>query len=153
MPLNAGMRLGAYEILAPLEAGGMGEVYRARDPRLDRDVAIKVLPEGWARDPERLARFEREAAVAAACQIAEALDAAHGKGVVHRVPANVKVTPEGKVKVLDFGLAKASPTMSVAATRAGVILRFLMIRQSEAEDPPAQLHLVTNWFEELKGRK
>ena len=61
MPLSSGSRLGTYEILGPLGAGGMGEVYRARDPKLGRDVAIKVLPEGVARDPERLARFEREA--------------------------------------------------------------------------------------------
>jgi len=180
MPLAVGSRLGAYEILAPLGAGGMGEVYRARDSRLDRDVALKVVAEGFARDPERLARFDREARVLAslnhpniaaihgfeqsegvpflvleyvpgdtlkgplpvadamgvARQITEALIAAHEKGVVHRdlKPANIKITPEGKVKVLDFGLAKAfgdepsegdaarSPTMSVLATRAGVIL-------------------------------
>src|SRR5437773_10851153 len=66
MTLAAGTRLGPYEILAPLGAGGMGEVYRARDPRLGRDVAIKALPEAFARDPERLARFEREARLLAA---------------------------------------------------------------------------------------
>ena len=66
MPLSAGDRLGRYEILAPLGAGGMGEVYRAHDERLDRDVAIKVLPEEVAEDPDRLARFEREARAAAA---------------------------------------------------------------------------------------
>ena len=180
MSLTTGARLGPYEIFAPLGAGGMGEVYRARDPRLDPEVAIKILPEGFARDPERLARFEREArvlaslnhpniaaihgfeqadgvpflvlelvpgetlkgplpvddALAIARQIAEALEAAHGKGIVHRdlKPANIKITLEGKVKVLDFGLAKAfgdeaaeddpgrSPTVSIAATRGGVIL-------------------------------
>src|SRR5271165_3370816 len=65
MPLSSGSRLGPYEIVAPLGAGGMGEVYRARDTKLDRDVAIKVLPDALAQDPERLARFEREAKVLA----------------------------------------------------------------------------------------
>jgi len=158
MPLGPGATLGPYEVLAPLGAGGMGEVYRARDTRLGRDVAIKVLPGDVADDAERLSRFRREAhvlaslnhpgigaihgleevdgkpflvlelvegetleertargripvdeAVAIACQIAEALEEAHEHGIVHRdlKPANVKLTPEGKVKVLDFGLAKA----------------------------------------------
>ena len=181
MPLSAGDKLGPYEILAPLGSGGMGEVYRARDSRLDRDVALKVLPDAFARDPERLARFEREAKALAALnhpniaaiygfeesgavrflvlelvpgetltgplpvdeaarlahQITDAIEAAHERGILHRdlKPANIKVTPEGKVKVLDFGLAKAlgadetsagdpsqSPTMSLAATRAGTVL-------------------------------
>jgi len=178
--LSSGDRLGSYEIVALLGAGGMGVVYRATDSKLGRDVAIKVLSETFARDPERLARFEREArvlaslnhtniaaiygfeqaggtpflvleyvpgeilrgpapldeTVAIARQIAGALEAAHEKGFMHRdlKPANVKLTPEGKVKVLDFGLAKAlagepaagdpqqSPTVSLAATRAGTLL-------------------------------
>ncbi len=177
MALALGTRIGSYEILAPLGAGGMGEVYRARDSRLKRDIALKVLPEAFASDPERMARFQREAEVLAALnhpniaqiygveeralvmelvegetlqgplpletalnyagQIAAALEAAHAKGIVHRdlKPANVKVTPEGVVKVLDFGLAQLnrdgeqaeydpsnSPTFTMSATRAGVIL-------------------------------
>ncbi len=191
-----GSRLGSYEIIAPLGAGGMGVVYRARDSRLGREVANKVLPEGFAADAERLARFEREAKVLASLnhpniatihgveekegtralvmelvegetlserlrrgampqeecmpiflQIAEALEYAHDHGVVHRdlKPANVKLTPDGKAKLLDFGLAKAldpmagqsgsaagnsptlvsptlSPTITAAATQAGAIL-------------------------------
>ena len=155
MPLSVGDRLGPYEILAPIGAGGMGEVYRARDTKLEREVAVKVLPAALARDPERLARFEREAKVLAslnhpniaqiygveesggiralvmelvpgqtlkgpvpldealrlAAQIADALGAAHEKGITHRdlKPANVMITPEGVVKVLDFGLAAVAP--------------------------------------------
>jgi len=176
MPLSMGTRLGPYEILAPIGAGGMGEVYRAKDTKLDREVAIKVLPAALAQDPERLARFEREAKVLAslnhpniaqiygieeralvmelvpgeapkgplplatalghAKQIADALEAAHEKGIVHRdlKPANIMVTPNGVVKVLDFGLAAvpsgspdgpdpaSSPTMTIAATQAGMIM-------------------------------
>ena len=149
----AGALVGAYRIVAQLGAGGMGVVYRAHDTKLGRDVAIKSLPREFARDPERLARFRREARVLAslnhpnigaiygleewggsnylvlelvggetlrgpmpvarvlhcARQIAEALEAAHKNGIVHRdlKPANVKITLEGRVKVLDFGLAKA----------------------------------------------
>ncbi len=163
MTLSVGSRLGGYEILSPLGAGGMGEVYRARDSRLGRDVAIKVLPEAVARDAERLARFEREARALAALNhpgivtifaveehagtrflamelvegesldtliatgglplarffeiavpFAEALSAAHERGIVHRdlKPGNVMVTPEGRVKVLDFGLAKVEAAES-----------------------------------------
>src|SRR6266849_4091245 len=176
MPLSVGTRLGSYEILAPIGAGGMGEVYRARDTKLKRDVALKVLPEAFARDPDRMARFQREAEVLAslnhpniatiygveeralvmelvegetlsgplpiqtaleyAKQMAEALEYAHERSVMHRdlKPANVKVTPEGKVKLLDFGLAKAiddpvthsdpenSPTLTLGASRVGVIM-------------------------------
>jgi Tol biopolymer transport system component len=186
MPLSAGTKLGSYEVVAQIGAGGMGEVYQAHDTKLGRDVAVKVLPEAFAHDAERLSRFQREAKMLAslnhpniatvhgleqsgntsylvmelvsgetlaerikregpipveeslhiAKQIAEALEAAHEKNIIHRdlKPANVKVTPEGKVKVLDFGLAKAfagdtstedmnnSPTLSMAVTMQGVIL-------------------------------
>src|SRR5262245_32694165 len=181
-----GTKVAHYEITSHLGSGGMGDVYQASDPKLGRDVAIKFLPESFARDTERVARFDREARVLAslnhpniaaiygmeqttsrkclvmelvggetlaerikrgplpidealgiAKQICEALEAAHDKGIIHRdlKPANIKITPDGKVKVLDFGLAKAiepapsaailpnSPTMvSMAGTNAGVIM-------------------------------
>ena len=184
MPLTTGTTLGPYSVTAKIGEGGMGEVYRARDTKLDRDVALKVLPEAFTSDPDRLARFEREAKVLAslnhpnigsiygleeaegvralvlelvegptladrikqgpipidealpiAKQIAEALEAAHERGVIHRdlKPANIKVREDGTVKVLDFGLAKAldpnpdadpsqSPTLTAAATQMGVIM-------------------------------
>jgi serine/threonine-protein kinase len=187
MPLAAGSKFGVYSILGPIGSGGMGEVYRAFDTRLGREVAVKTLPAAFSRDPERLARFEREARMLAslnhpsiaaiygleesdggrfivmelvpgetlsekvshgplpldealkiARQIADALEAAHERGIIHRdlKPANIKVTPEGRVKVLDFGLAKAfdakptgsdpdlslSPTLVSDGTQPGVIL-------------------------------
>jgi len=187
MSLQPGYKLAHYEILEPIGKGGMGEVYRAKDGKLGRDVAIKVLPDELAEDEERLRRFQREAKVLAslnhpniasiygleqsgdthylvlelvpgetladriargpipvdealeiATKIAEALEEAHEQGIVHRdlKPANVKLTEDGKVKVLDFGLAKAfadedselgpatsmSPTITRDATRVGVIL-------------------------------
>jgi Tol biopolymer transport system component len=175
MPLSAGDRLGPYEILAPIGAGGMGEVYQARDTRLNRIVAIKISKEQFSERFEREARAvaalnhpsictlhdvgpnylvmelvegrtlaERiregaipvEESVAMARQIADALVAAHGKGIVHRdlKPDNLKITPQGVVKVLDFGLAKAVPrpssleapsivsTETIGPTQAGTIL-------------------------------
>jgi hypothetical protein len=159
MALTQGTRLGHYEILGPIDAGGMGQVYRARDARLGREVAIKVLHDDYAQDPDWLGRFEREARLLAALnhaniatvhgldevggnrylimelvpgqtlarrlaagplpvdealdfcrQIAEALEAAHDRGIIHRdlKPSNVRITPDGRVKVLDFGLAKST---------------------------------------------
>jgi len=184
-----GSKLGPYKITAKLGEGGMGEVWRAHDANLGRDVALKVLPEAFTEDAERLARFEREAKLLAqlnhqniahiygletsgatralvmelvegptladrlkkgalpveeslsiARQVAEALEEAHEKGIIHRdlKPANIKASPDGKAKVLDFGLAKAmeatgsspasasqlaqSPTLTLGATVQGVIL-------------------------------
>ncbi|MEO8096057.1 MAG: protein kinase [Acidobacteriota bacterium] len=174
MPLSKGDRLGPYEILAPVGKGGMGEVYRAHDPRLRREVGIKISAERFNERFEREARavaalnhpnicqifdvgpnylvmefiegptlaqrikegpIPLEEALPIALQIAAALEAAHEKTITHRdlKPANVKIKPDGVVKVLDFGLAKFggtnagpltedSPTLSMAATREGMIL-------------------------------
>jgi hypothetical protein len=182
MSLAAGSKLGPYEILGPLGTGGMGEVYRARDERLKREVAVKVLPSSFSADPDRLRRFEQEAqaagglnhpnilaihdigsvegapyivsellegetlrsrlsggalpqrkAVDYAVQVAHGLAAAHEKGIVHRdlKPENLFVTKDGRVKILDFGLAKltqreagpeATSLPTAAGTEPGVVL-------------------------------
>src|SRR3954467_9413735 len=181
MPLASATRFGPYEIVAPLGAGGMGEVYRARDSRLGREVALKVLPFAVANDPARRARFEQEARATAALnhpnivgvhdvgdqdghfflvselvpgetlaallergpvptkklldlavQIADGMAAAHAARITHRdlKPANIIVPPEGRAKILDFGLAKqaalavAPPdeTLTVQQTEPGMIL-------------------------------
>jgi len=172
MPFTSGHRLGSYEILGPLGAGGMGEVYRARDSRLRREVALKVLPETVAHDPQRLAGFEREARMAAGLNhpnivvlhsieeadgtrfitmelvegeilakqiaqggvavgrlleisiaLADALAAAHEKGIVHRdlKPANIMMARDGRVKVLDFGLAKIAPGPADVGARTATL--------------------------------
>ncbi|MBI3400477.1 MAG: hypothetical protein HY048_03565 [Acidobacteria bacterium] len=101
MSLTTGARLGQYEVLSAIGAGGMGEVYRAKDTKLNRDVAIKVLPAMFANDTERLARFTREA------QTLATLNHPNFAHIRDLKPANIKVRADGTVKVLDFGLAKA----------------------------------------------
>jgi serine/threonine protein kinase len=167
MAITIGSQLGSHQIIALLGRGGMGEVYRARDTKLKREVAIKILPDEFSRDPDRVSRFQREAEVLAslnhpniagiydleeangsrflvlelvegetlqerlkrgpipldealpiAKQIAEALEAAHEKGITYRdlKPGNIKWTPEGRIKVLDFGLAKVREGSGLAAS-------------------------------------
>jgi eukaryotic-like serine/threonine-protein kinase len=219
--LSAGSRLGPYEVLAPLGAGGMGEVYRARDPRLGREVAIKVLPSSFSKDPDRLRRFEHEARAAGALnhpnitaihdigshdgspyvvtellegetlrsristgalstrkaidyaiQIAHGLAAAHEKGIVHRdlKPENLFVTRDGRVKILDFGLAKlkqpeAGPekqtelATATAGTEPGVVLGTMgymspeQVRGKPADQRSDIFAFGTILWEMLSGRR
>jgi Tol biopolymer transport system component len=222
MVLLAGTKLGPYEIRLPLGTGGMGEVYRAADAKLGRDVALKVILPEFAQDTQLMARFEREAQVLAslnhtniasiygledsggmralvmelvegptladriregalpleealpiAKQIAEALEYAHEHGIVHRdlKPANIKLRHDGKVKVLDFGLAKAlqgdagprnisnSPTLTLEATRAGIILGTAAYMSPEQAKGKAVDRRADIWsfgvvlFEMLAGRQ
>ena len=217
-----GTTISHYKVLEKIGEGGMGVVYRATDTKLNRDVALKILPEQFASDSQRMARFQREAEVLAsldhpnigqiygieeagqtkalvlqliegptlaeriaqgpipvedalkiALQITEGLEAAHGKGVIHRdlKPANIKITPEGQVKILDFGLAKLfeeespitdisqSPTLTAAATRAGVILGTAAYMSPEQASGAATDKRVDIWsfgvvlFEMLTGRQ
>jgi len=219
MALTPGAKLGPYEIIAPLGAGGMGEVYRARDPQLGRDVAIKILPSFLSRDPDRLRRFEQEARAAAALnhpnilavyqmgthegapylvsellegstlrdqllrgstpvrkavdyaiQTARGLAAAHEKGIVHRdlKPENLFLTKDGRIKILDFGLAKliqhpgvsdpGSPTMT-EGTEPGVVLGTVgymapeQVRGQTADDRADLFALGAILYELLTGKR
>ena len=217
MSLAAGIRLGPYEILSPLGAGGMGEVYRARDPRLGRDVAIKVLPEHLSQDPQALARFEREAKAVAALShpnilaifdvgteqgvsyavtellegetlrarltrgaigwrkavetgatLTEGLAAAHSKGITHRdlKPENIFLTLDGRVKILDFGLARIRPvespgaeTVTRADTQMGTVMGTVaymspeQVRGGVAEAPSDIFSLGCVLYEMVSGEK
>jgi Tol biopolymer transport system component len=221
MALAAGTRLGPYEILAPLGAGGMGEVYKAKDTRLGREVAVKVLPASFLDDPDRLRRFELEARAASALnhpnivtlhdigegrgapyvvtellegetlrsrlaggalaprkateyaiQIAQGLAAAHEKGIVHRdlKPENLFVTNDGRVKILDFGLARVTepdaggpsgtqlPTVT-AGTEPGLVLGTLgymspeQVRGKKADARSDIFAFGTVLYEMLSGRR
>ena len=222
MALASGTKLGPYEIRSPLGTGGMGEVYRAADSKLGRDVALKVILQEFTQDTQLMARFQREAQVLAsfnhtniaaiygledsggvralvmelvegptladriregaipleealpiAKQIAEGLEYAHERGIIHRdlKPANIKVTHDGKVKVLDFGLAKAlqgdagprnlsdSPTLTLEATKAGIILGTAAYMSPEQAKGKAVDRRADIWsfgvvlFEMLTGRQ
>jgi len=219
MGLSSGDKLGPYEIQAPLGAGGMGEVYRASDPQLRREVAIKVLPASFSRDPDRLRRFEQEARAAAAlnhpnilavyqfgmhegcpylvsellegstlreqllrgpmpvrkavdygAQAAHGLAAAHEKGIVHRdlKPENLFLTKDGRIKILDFGLAKlienprASDPGAVTLTEGtepGVVLGTVgymspeQVRGQSAEDRSDIFALGAILYEMLTGKR
>jgi serine/threonine protein kinase len=222
MVLTSGKKLGPYEIVSVLGAGGMGEVYRATDSKLGRDVALKVILQKFAQDAQLMARFQREAQVLASLnhtniasiygleesggvralvielvegptlaeriregaipieealpivkQIAEALEYAHERGIIHRdlKPANIKLTADGKVKVLDFGLAKAlqgdtsprnisnSPTLTMSATKVGMILGTAAYMSPEQAKGKAVDRRTDIWsfgvvlFEMLTGRQ
>jgi serine/threonine protein kinase len=212
--LNAGSRIGAYEVVAKIGEGGMGEVYRARDTTLDRDVALKLLPDAVASDSDRLARFHREAkalaslrhpniasiygleqsagrpcivmellegetlrqrialgplpvrhAVEVAIAIAEALAAVHAQGITHRdlKPENIFLTADGRIKILDFGLARsqahaAAASMAATETQAGLIMGTLgymspeQVRGEKAEAPSDLFALGCVLCEMLTGR-
>lgn len=218
MSLSPGERIGFYEVIAPLGAGAMGEVYRVRDVRLGRDVAVKVLPDDLAGDPERLARFEREARTlaalnhpnivtihsveshgnrrlltmewvegqtldrlippggmalaeffAVAAPLADALAAAHERGITHRdlKPANVIVRPDGRLVVLDFGLARRAADLTPAPdagtvpalTSTGVILgtpRYMSPEQAKGRPADARsdiFSLGAVYYELLSGQR
>ncbi len=219
MTLVAGSRLGPYEILGPIGAGGMGEVYRAKDPRLGRDVAVKVLPASFSQDADRLRRFEQEARAAGALnhpnitsvydigsadnapyivtellegetlrqriavgpigprkaidyavQIAKGLAAAHEKGIVHRdlKPENLFLTKDGRVKILDFGLAKLkserddggqTDMQTVSGTQPGVVLGTMgymspeQVRGKPADKRSDLFAFGTILYEMLSGQK
>ena len=183
MQLNPGSQVGTLKVLSLLGVGGMGEVYLAQDTRLGRDVALKILPEAFAHDPERRSRFEREARVLASLnhpniatlygladfaghtvlemefvsgetlaermqrarlsvdevltifeQIAQALESAHERGIIHRdlKPANIRITTDGRVKVLDFGLAKV---FDADASGVGNVTQFQLNVTSSQSQP------------------